>query len=352
MVFSKDNLTVIKGSDIPKERLNDFYDLVFSRRPNLKNLWTWIYRVSFSNNSLPISIFKNEELVAHVSAIPFKFKFDKSEYKGSWLIDFIVHPKHRRNGLGAMLSDELENQNDVVFTCCNDKAIKLLRAKGWEQGWNSYLHFFLLDPLKHPRIASKVPVILYKPIRVLSRLIIGFMLRKSRKNENKLVVKKLTPTSLKIFSVEGFKSSTVLTTVRDMEYLTWRFLESPRVKDYRIVYIEGCNQYFIIKLVNPGNETVGHIEILMSSLPDDYSSYKELVAAVNAFAFENKYAYVLTYTNDSKLSSELKKEFKSIVRYQNYAYKSLDSTIMGQIKLKDHRWEFMDSDFERYDDYL
>ncbi|MDF2425437.1 MAG: hypothetical protein OPY08_03285, partial [Nitrosopumilus sp.] len=226
----------------------------------------------------------------------------------------------------------------------------ILRELGWSERSSSHAHYIFIRPVKYPKIRRKIAKPLLPFVDYSSKQFFGLLLRIRAYGYPNLKIEALTSDTLQKFVDPQKNSNSEVTTLRNWEYLSWRFLDSPEFHKYRIVSWKDKDQLFLIKLEPDEGIQIKHIEILMSLNPK-HSEFVRQMGSLGIFAKAHDFNYLIMYTNDERLHQKLRQKLLSYPIYQIYAFHSHNNQMMDWLRNSNHSWEFMDSDFERFDPY-
>jgi hypothetical protein len=135
--------------------------------------------------------------------------------------------------------------------------------------------------------------------------------------------------------------------VRDSEYLSWRLLDSPDEKKYRIVTMDGAdNVSVIVKLCD--NRPHPYIDILWLSNPLKQAEARNLIATLAIWGLRRGYSYIRHYVSSKELSSFLSRSLKAVVRHPRLMFYSKNPELFQKLKDANWHWDLIDSDFEEF----
>ena len=140
------------------------------------------------------------------------------------------------------------------------------------------------------------------------------------------------------------KSYALTNTIRDKEYLSWRFLESPDTKLYK-VFIKK-NKFAAIVKMRKDKPSSSHLDILLINDLNNYKQISSLIRYIILWGKKNNFSYIRTYISNKSLSNKIKKNLFSIVAKPRFACFSYNKEYMKILKKTIFEWHLADSDFE------
>jgi GNAT superfamily N-acetyltransferase len=344
--MEQEQFSVLSAYDVTHKVLLDYYHLMYpKRRKSLPCQWEWLNRTTFYEQRAPLIITHEGQVVAHLGMMPFEMRLGDEKVKAQWLIDFSIHPKYQRRGLGHLITQHWMEFSQVHLTCCNHRAIPIFKRLGWQQGTDSYLHFFFTRPFNYPKIKEKLPALFRRTFNRFSAPVFDAVYRKYSGEINRLRVESL---DIAAFIDSSSRLPHAATTHRDRDYLDWRLLQSPDAHTYRCVRLEGNPIQFVVKCFE--QEYNRHLEILMQTEPAITEDLIQLIATLARWAKINRFDYLLYYTTRAERSVALKRFLFSYTKYQIYAFHSHDERLFSKLRQAEFYWDFIDSDFEIYMD--
>lgn len=343
----KNKYVIKSGGSVNPEILKAFYKERFPKRFNfLKEHWKWQYNSQLIKNQLPRIIESDGKIIVHVSGIPFFAEINKKIFRSLWLVDIMVDPQFRRQGLASTASKDYFSFADMHFGHPNEKSIKLLKKMGWGQNYDSYFHFFFIKPLNHHRYKKKIPKIIRIFVNTLFRCFITLVYKARSYSHDAILIEKVTEENLKAFEHSQKKGTDIISTYRDWNYLDWRILKSPDISSYSIVTHKETGNKLLIKLIK--DPITNHVEILMVKEPIDDHSIQRLTATICLWAVKNNFDYVLKYTTVKSRSNNLKKKLLSYRLAKNYIFFSENPEIQKLLKISTPYWDLIDDDLEKF----
>ena len=347
--MSSDNsYEVISAYEINEKELIDYYSIIYGQRiRSLKNNWKWQNRSVYYDNSAPFVICDKEgKVIAHLGMMPFKMLLNGNIYDAQWLIDFSVCPDYRRKGLGHIITKKWMEFSDIHLTCCNYRAIKIFKDLGWHQSPFSFFQVIFIRPFSHKKLSRYFPSSFKHGLNRLSKSLLSILYNKYSYPLKNVVIRKLNDINLLEFLNSNRVGNHIGSTFRDLSFLKWRLLESADSYLYRIFESQDSELKFIIKLNDVGG--VSHIDILLLTEPSYNENIIKLISTLAIWGKENGYDYIQYYTTRFKRAELIKRKLLAPISYQIYAFHSYDKKIFTDLKKADYYFDYIDSDFEKY----
>lgn len=348
-----EDITIVSAHDVEPELLFDFYSKMFPYRKNLPEIWSWLNRSSFMDNRIPLVIIHNKNVIAHAGMIPFYMKIDGRNHTGCWFIDFAVLPEFQNRGLGSKLTKAWMEISDIgIEIGHNIRSGAVFTKMGWTGSSDTFLHYFFLKPLDHPKFQGTIPNFMRGISNKISKPFLKVIYQKYGISPEKIEFDDLELNALDEFRKvhndhqhsEMLKRSMI--PVRDRDYLTWRLMNSPENKNYRVFRTGEAVEYRCIIKLN-ATDKVKYIDILLFSGFPDPDSIKKMISTLALWGMKNNYSYIRFYTSSEQATNVLESDLKSLVRHPNFMFYTKDTELIK--KLKSYNWNFglIDNDFER-----
>ena len=343
------DVSILSAHDIDTNLLIDFYRSVYPKRMNsLPRIWKWLNRSSYFDNQIPLVILHKNRIVAHAGLIPFKFLLDGEYHSACWFIDFVVPQEFQRRGLGYFIQGKRMEFSDVSLGFPTEISCKLYSKIGFCESFKTNLLFYLLLPFNHPRFADSIPGVCRKLLNVSSRSFLSFNYHRYASPVDNLRFDDLNLNLLnKAISFYKIEQSATVEPVRDSEYISWRLLDSPDRRKYRIVRMDGVDDVsIIVKLCD--NRPHLYIDILWLSNPTQHAEVRNLIATLAIWGLRQGYSYIRHYVSSKEHSSFLSRSLKAIVRHPRLMFYSKNPELFQKLKDSNWHWDLMDSDFEEF----
>jgi hypothetical protein len=136
--------------------------------------------------------------------------------------------------------------------------------------------------------------------------------------------------------------------LRDIDYATWRLLDSSDKELYRIYSLDGANDICaIIKLCEENG--IKSIDILWVSDWSKLGGVKKMISTLALWAKKQGYSWIRFYTSGPQVSAGLRFSVNAVVRQPIFVFYSKDTTLLNRITEETSwPWELMDPDFENF----
>jgi hypothetical protein len=213
---------------------------------------------------------------------------------------------------------------------------------GWAQSFDTYLHYYLLQPFDHPTLARLVPPFLHTPLNTLTAPMLRGVYHRHALALDALHVQPLDRKTLPTYTVHPSDPRVVLPT-RDEAYVDWRLLQSPDREKYRMVSLREGDLHVVAKLCS---EPVRHVDVLWISPLTKRDAIRETLAKMALWAMERDFAYLRAYYSIEELSDYLQRSLRPVVRHPRFAFYSRDDELFTALRDARWRWQLIDSDFE------
>lgn len=161
-----------------KDALLDFLRVAFPDEPRKSDpkYWAWHFlEVPFSTpDNIPLWIAKvGDEIAGQLAAIPVEIKVGDKTKRSMWILDFVIHTKYRRRGLGKRLVNYAMENCTVGLGINTDEqhAPALLESLGWRKLGKVRRYQRLLYPgyalreIAQRRITRNIVNTAYSPFR-------------------------------------------------------------------------------------------------------------------------------------------------------------------------------------------
>lgn len=339
-------VSIVSAHEVEPSCLLDFYEKIYSDRSiSLPKLWKWLYRSDFYNKKTPLVLLYQDQVIAHAGMIPFYLDLDGKKYTASWFVDFYVLPEFQRHGLGMLLTRKWMEFSDICVTFCNEKSIGIFKKNGWFELHDTNLNYYFIRPFNLPKFVRNFSPMVRSGLNFLSFPFFSWFYRRHQSSLDLLCVENIEPVALTYFQKAYQKQAGIVSPLRDEDYVTWRFLESPARNDYAVVSLPENPVKIIIKK-RKDKPLSQHIDILWVSHPDRISEVQILLATLAKWSIQEGYDYIRHYLSNKEVSQTLKRSLGAATQHPRFAFFSKDKNIFEKLKTMKWHFEMMDSDFE------
>jgi len=312
-VLSKDDFSVAKISDVPRDKLLEFNTRVykeefnnprFSEKEKIALLWDWKWKKNPASRGIENFgwVVKNkEDLISQFLVMPARVKIGENTYVCAWGIDLAVKRDYRGTGLGAFIIGKAQEEAHKIYRAfliggTNETSYHLFRKKGFVDLGRIPRYIKLLDietffvkcGLPHflAFLLEKSIVILRKLIRFFTNLMIG---------------KKTFETEISDDFGEEFDAFWTAISKhyaciaeRNRVFLNWRHKEQPLWKN-TVIKVKDNSSMKGFAILREGHikegrfkgERIGIISDILTD-PDDKKAALNLISAVSDFFREQK----------------------------------------------------------------
>jgi len=244
-------------------------------------IWSWKHKESPVGHLTMVAEHKGQ-IVGHMSSIHVNMKVNKKTVIGSVVVDLLVHPSFRRQGIFRTLNENLLNEEGrkgtwILYTFANKLSHLGFRKYGWSDVSNvpNFIRFLNIYDALYEHITGK-----YKMIRLLSehrvsRLLIkivlyaasafvGLFLRVFTRETGDfdledVKVKAITRFDRRIDDFwKAISKNYRIIAIRDSRCLNWLFFEKPGSK-YTVLIAERGGQILGYIALQDANAESGRI---------------------------------------------------------------------------------------------
>ncbi|MDR2824089.1 MAG: hypothetical protein LBB41_02690, partial [Prevotellaceae bacterium] len=227
----------------------------------------------------------------------------------------------------------------------NEKSRGTLLKNGWMEYPYSFQIFNFANVFNHPALIRKFPKIIRRTLNIIVFPFIFLFYKINSYSKINYKLEKLTDKNFAEF-YEIYKKSNVqkpiaITPIRDIEYATWRILQSPNHGKY-FVYL--CENFGAVLLIH--NNHGEYIDVLWVSDNSDFMEIKKMIATLGTLALKKGIAYIRMYSTDIELVRFLKKNIVSKIKRTYLVYFSKNKETFERMKQNQFDFELIDSDME------
>ncbi|MDT4898743.1 MAG: hypothetical protein QOH25_3820 [Acidobacteriota bacterium] len=299
-----------------KDVLLNFLRVAYPDEPRKSDptYWAWHFLQvpSSSPDNIPLWIAKvKEEIVGQLAAIPVEIKVGDEVRRAMWILDFVVHPRYRRKGLGKRLVRATMESCPVGLGINTDEqhAPALLESLGWVKLGNLRRYHKLLFPgnalreIAQRRTARRIVNFGYAPFRPrLSQISISEAGTLRR-------VKEFDASFDALWQRTGKQWPCAV--VRSAQYLEWQFARQPGKQFDVLGFYEndalvGYVVLFFRKAVEGGEPSKAAISDLCYDADGSTDVIDELLKAALSLAIERRAGGLVTDVNDPKVEERLR----------------------------------------------
>ncbi len=338
-------LSFVSGHSLDERVLLKFYEAMYPGRAEaLARVWRWLSRPGFWDKTGPLVVLCEGRLVGHLGLVPFRAVVGGNPCVVTRSTDFAVLPEVQRHGLGILLLRKWMEMPDVQIGFPNERAIGTCRKLKWLESTDSYLHFYLLRPLDHPRSARSVPPVLRGVLNTLSGPFLSLLYRPHASGIRGLVPAEPSPDSIGGLETGSLTESPLVQPVHDRAYLTWRFVDSPERPKYRIFNVQDLTM--AVRLCD--RRDYRYIDLLCVSPWAKGRDVRTLLSTLAVWGLREGYSFIRYYTKDKSLSAYLRRSLRGIVRRTHFIFHSPDKSMAGKLTSSTWHLELADGDFEEF----
>jgi len=293
------------------EAFRELFERVFNTKMT-RNLWEWKYLENPMMPNQPLIYIAEHEkkMVGARSLLPTRMKFENKILNAIQLCDTMVHPNYRRMGLFRKMNrcaiEDARKRGFSLFygfpTQMLGKIYKTRKSLGWQLVSKKTPSIKIFSPKKvaSSQISNKV-------LGKIAGMALRFLSPYKSKLPSMTPEKSYDITEEKLITEEfqkvwkNFSSNFKICTVRNKEYMEWRFVKHPE-NDYRF-FIARKNKepfgYFVTGIAENRNLVEGRI--IDYIIKDDGGKevfLSLLLASVSIWfmlEFSNRYIHILCF---------------------------------------------------------
>lgn len=230
------NAVVIERFDVlEKQKILAFLKTAYEGSPRRSDekFWDWhfVENPLFDSEKTPIWVAKSgDEIVGQLATIPVELKVGDAIQSSVWILDFVVDPKFRRQGIGKRIVAKAMESYDVLLgvNTHEQHSPELLESLGWKIVHHVPRFHKLLFPGAAVREISKI-----KPLAKIADLGFApfrpkFENKNLEKNENLRVIENFDSDFDELWNEAGEKRNCIIK--RDSKMLEWQYLCQPYKK--------------------------------------------------------------------------------------------------------------------------
>lgn len=204
-----------------------------SPRRSDERFWDWHFTRNplFDSEKTPIWVAKSgDEIVGQLATIPVELKVGDAIHSSVWILDFVVDPKFRRQGIGKRIVSKAMESYDVLLgvNTHEQHSPELLEGLGWKIVHHVPRFHKLLFPGAAVREISKI-----KPLAKIADLGFApfrpkFEDKNLEKNENLRVIESFDSDFDELWREASETGKCIVK--RDSKMLEWQYLRQPYKK--------------------------------------------------------------------------------------------------------------------------
>jgi GNAT superfamily N-acetyltransferase len=338
---------VIDAGNLDPRRLSAFLSRIYGEHKArfLQEHGAWFSR----GNHNRLVLVKGDEIAAYCTMIPTTCLIRGAKQEAIWWIDLVVAPEFRGQGLQRILDQEVRAAAELIYGFPNELAAAIHLKHGWgvrEVGKT------LLLPLMPDRLRHLQHMEGYRgrALRLAAKLLVPFAaLTRNRlaayTSDRVLCVHTPDPAVLAgVFA--RYHPEDIVTTYRDEEYVTWRYLQSPRLPQLRF-YLAGTsdepNLVLVTRTFTYEGSTMTYILDLFGDLAD-LQGVKAIIKSAVRDAIKMGATQVNALSTVPQLSAALRSVGFLLSTKARFTWNSTSSEIMQALHESTCHWTIADSD--------
>lgn len=279
------------------DAFRELFESVFNEKMTTK-LWKWKYLENPMTSNQPLIYITEHErkMVGARPLLPTRMKFGNKVLKAAQPCDTMVHPEHRRKGLFTKMANfaikDAKKRGCVLFYGFPNQLVGKIYKKSKLPGWKiiSKKDFSYKISSAEKVVASQISD---KFLRNIAGMVLRFLSSRKSKLPSITPAKSYDINEEKMIAEEfyelwkRFSGNLKISTVRNKEYLDWRFLKHPE-NDYRFFTARKNKEllgYFVTNTAKNRNLVEGRIvdyiirddgkEVFLSLLLETLEKFKK-----------------------------------------------------------------------------
>lgn len=226
----KEKAKIIPVCDVDKNLVYNFLQINFSHKKAefLINHGEWLHK----GNQNRFILEKNNIIIGYFGIIPTSLQYKGLIMKAFWWTDLIISKDYRGMGFQSIIDNYIRHRDEVKLGFPNANAAKIHKKHNWFVNSKSKVMMYPIKPSKFYMFKgyeSFVKVFLDMPHDIYNIF----------KNKSSLISKIDTnPQARKYEKYSNFEQNQTISLVRDDEFISWRYINSPYKKDHVFYYCE------------------------------------------------------------------------------------------------------------------
>ena len=343
----KDGKVRFGSSDEVKEAaLVAFYEQMFPERaPFLTQHWRWLYQVGRGNEfDSPLLAITEDRVVRHGGLMKVTLQKGQTRRDAAWLMDFAILPEFQRGMVGGGLVQIDSSFCPLRVAFLNERSWGMVAKMGWQTHFQTIALQLPLRPEKIPQVQTLTKRWIGMPaVSQLGGAIIRSVYKALTLVQANLERLPVSPETLAPF--REAQEHSALHVPRTAEFLDWRILSHPHVKQYFVLRLAGANDCAgIFRVMNLGGYQ--RLHFLALHWPNGESkTLSKFFAGVVRWALAENIDHVVYVTSNPQVA-RLGVRWLPVKTAQRFAFHAEDDGGWEFLNTPEQRWELIDSDFE------
>ena len=298
----KEDPHIISLKKVLKNKINQFFIDHFSQRKAqfLIDHGEWLCK----GNENRFALMLDGNIIGYFAIIPTSINKSDVKCEALWWIDLVINKKYRGLGYQSIIDEYIRNRPEIKLGIPNQSAAKIHTKHKWLVRQNPKVFLYPISPitsLSKKDFFSRYGTILRSSIYILIPFVkfINYRLKNYQIKWSEEVINPSAKIFQDIFLKNLNKKS--ITTWRDIEFFTYRYMLSPNKNQFRYFLSKKANSishYCIIRIISKDDDKFIRILDLFGNL-DDHERIIDILKNVVKIAI-NIEAVQITAFNTSK----------------------------------------------------
>ena len=203
----------------------------------------------------------------------------------------------------------------------------------------------LLRPFNHQRIYSKFKNLKYIIflLNFFYNFFYIFLISLKVDKTHQIELEDINSTNIKKF-VKTELNNNLVNTYLDKNFLKWRFLQSPELKNY--IYVTYKKKYNAIIKIRNEKKFCQYLDLLIIDKYNEDADFIQFILKIMIWANKKKLSYVKMILSEENISNYLNKNIFNLSTKPKFAYFSKNTDDMQKLQNSNFSFQLFDTDFE------
>lgn len=293
-----------------------------------------------------LALLDGDRVVGYCGFIPTRFLLDGRARSAIWWMDLVIDPEFRGQGLQRFFDDAARERSEFKLGFPNQVAAAIHRRHGWGVHRRLDISLASLDSRAFVRLGQGSPLkgAAFKALAVVARPV---MLRfRDRLQDGRTKATYLSGTEMmkplaSLF--EAHSSAGLTTTLRDAEYLGWRYGSSPFRDEYGAFLSERGEVAMIVRILPSSSGPRVRIVDIFGDLTAG-EALGDTLRSVMSWAVQNGASEVKTMTSLAEFRGPLRRSGFWLRSPGRFCWYSREIELMRRFSESPQHWVMSDSD--------